>query len=137
MHEFLNLEHCITYYWPYDARFWAARVFSFPKKRASQGLTVLLIIRMYLWNIFTIARKMQVHENKKIPSELISTHFAIWSRIHHQTLLVFHTHSVKITVSYLVQFWEFSLLYPYHAYSIMLSFIFYVGLLQSLQSLGV
>ena len=46
--------------------------------------------------------KVQVHENKKIPSELISTHFAMWSKTHHQTLLVFHTHSVTITVSYFV-----------------------------------
>ena len=60
-----------------------------------------VFIRMYLWNIFTIAWKVQVHENKKIPSELSSTHFGMWSKTHYQTLLVFHTHSVAITVSYL------------------------------------
>ena len=61
-----------------------------------------VFIRMYLSNSFTIAWNVQAHENKKIPSELISTHFAMWSKTHHQTLLVFHTHSVTITVSYLV-----------------------------------
>ena len=40
-HGFFFLEHCITYTWPYNTRFWAALAFQFPKKHASQGLTVI------------------------------------------------------------------------------------------------
>ena len=43
-----------------------------------------------------------MHKNKKASSKMISTYCTTWSRTYHQTLLVFHTHSVTITVSYLV-----------------------------------
>ena len=74
-----------------------------------------------------------MHKNKKASSKMILTYCTTWSRTYHQTLLVFHTHSVSITVSYLVLLGIQSA-YLLNATSILCITYstFYVGLLQSL-----